>query len=97
MEKIMDTMQYQNKKVGFLLGLGILLFPLIFAWFTLRQGYSTFARVVSFVWLILCLIAGLTVNPYFNFYSMSMNLNSEPTGMIQPNENLNTTQTATTG
>lgn len=44
------------RKVGFLLGLGILLFPVLFAWFTLRNGHSTKARVISFIWLALSLI-----------------------------------------
>lgn len=39
------------RKVSFLLGLGIFLFPLIFSWFTLRQGHSTLAKVLSFGWL----------------------------------------------
>jgi len=39
------------KKVGFLLGFGIVLMPYIFSWFTLRAGYSVFARIVSFSWL----------------------------------------------
>lgn len=45
----------QKRKMSFLLGLGIFLIPIIFAWFTLRQGYSTLARAVSFIWLILTL------------------------------------------
>lgn len=44
-----------TRKVSFLLGLGIFLFPLIFAWFTLRQGYSTLAKAISFIWLVLSL------------------------------------------
>jgi hypothetical protein len=64
-------METEQKKVGFLLGVGILLFPLIFAWFTLRQGYSTFARVVSFVWLILSIcFAFMSTNNMDYYYSM---------------------------
>lgn len=48
--------QTQPRKMSILLGIGIFLIPIIFVWFTLRQGYSTLARVVSFVWLILTLI-----------------------------------------
>lgn len=44
------------RKVGILLGIGILLLPIIFAWFTLRKGYSTVARIVSFVWLAVSLV-----------------------------------------
>jgi hypothetical protein len=43
----------QKRKMSILLGLGILLFPIIFTWFTLREGYSTLTRVVSMIWLIL--------------------------------------------
>lgn len=53
-----NSIQQQKpvRKVSFLLGLGIFLLPIIFAWFTLRQGYRTQARVVSFFWLIFTLI-----------------------------------------
>lgn len=42
-----------KRKVGILLGIGIFLLPIVFAWFTLRRGHSTLSRVVSFVWLAL--------------------------------------------
>lgn len=35
---------------------GIVIAPIIFSWFTLKKGYSTTARVLSFVWLLLTLI-----------------------------------------
>lgn len=44
-----------ERPVSILLGIGILLVPLIFAWFTLRKGYSTKAKVISFTWLLLIL------------------------------------------
>lgn len=40
-----------EKKVGFLLFLGIFLFPFLFSWLTLRKGYSKKARFLSFIWL----------------------------------------------
>jgi hypothetical protein len=40
-----------TRKVSFLLGVGILFLPYVFAWFLLRTGYSTLARIVSFSWL----------------------------------------------
>ena len=46
-----------TRKVGLALGLGIFLLPFVFAWFTLRQGYSTRARVISFGWMILFIFA----------------------------------------
>jgi hypothetical protein len=37
--------------------LAILYFPIIFAWFTLKKGYSTLARVTTFAWLSLfCIV-----------------------------------------
>lgn len=50
------------RKVGFLLGLGIFVFPIIFAWFTLRQGYRTRARVIAFVWLVLVVLLAFSGN-----------------------------------
>lgn len=50
-----------ERKVGLLLGAGIFFFPYIFAWFTLREGYSQVARTVSFAWLGLIVFAALIV------------------------------------
>jgi hypothetical protein len=47
----------QPRKVGALLGIGILLMPYLFAWFLLRRGYSTRARVVAFGWMVGLVIA----------------------------------------
>lgn len=47
----------QNKRhIGFWLGAGIVLFPIIFSWFTLRKGHSTKAKVIAFSWLALYLV-----------------------------------------
>lgn len=46
-----------KRTVSFLLGIGILLFPIVFVWFLLRKGHSVLARVVGFGWLILCVLA----------------------------------------
>ena len=32
--------------------LGVLVMPLIFAWFTLKKGFSTTSRVLAFIWFI---------------------------------------------
>jgi|GEM_PF-748373 len=40
-----------TKKVGILLGIGIVSIPYIFSWFTLQKGYSSFTKIVSFGWL----------------------------------------------
>ncbi|KHK63141.2 hypothetical protein JZ00_18620 [Pseudomonas frederiksbergensis] len=47
----------KKRQVGFLLGLGILFFPLLFGWMLLRKGHSTFARIVGFIWMALCLVS----------------------------------------
>ena len=44
-----------NRSVGFWLGLGVLLFPVVFVWFLLRKGHSTTSRVVGFAWLAFAL------------------------------------------
>lgn len=49
-----------HKEVSNPLKFGILILPLIFSWFTLKKGYSTKARVISFVWMSLILIVGAT-------------------------------------
>ncbi len=50
------------RRVSFLLGMGIFFMPYIFAWFTLRQGYSRQARIVSFFWMFMFLIPMLLKN-----------------------------------
>lgn len=45
-----------NRSVSFLLGFGIFWMPYIFAWFTLRFGYSSTARWISFIWMIFVLL-----------------------------------------
>lgn len=47
------------RSVGFWLGLGIFLLPMIFAWFLLRQGHSTRSRFIGVAWLVLTLVAVL--------------------------------------
>lgn len=46
-----------NRSVGFWLGMGIFLFPVVFVWFLLRQGHSDTSRVIGFAWLALVLVA----------------------------------------
>ncbi len=45
-----------NRKVSILLIIGIVCLPIVFAWFTLKDGYSKRARGISFVWLVVSLI-----------------------------------------
>lgn len=54
----------ESKKVSTPLAIGILIIPIVFAWFTLRQGYSTLSRVISFGWLLAGLVTfALLPNP----------------------------------
>jgi hypothetical protein len=46
-----DQKPAAERKVGVGLGLGIFFIPLIFSWFTLRKGHSTFSKIASFAWL----------------------------------------------
>lgn len=46
-----------SRSVSVLLGLGIFLLPIIFSWFTLKKGYSKKAKIISFCWLAVTLIA----------------------------------------
>ncbi|UVL42500.1 OB-fold putative lipoprotein [Pseudomonas sp. B21-040] len=46
-----------KRQVGFLLGLGILFFPLLFGWMLLRKGHSILSRIVGFTWMALCLVS----------------------------------------
>jgi len=45
-----------TQEVSLLLGLGIFVMPYVFAWFTLREGYSSWAKKVSFGWLTVFVI-----------------------------------------
>lgn len=49
----------KKRKVGLILGFGILIMPYIFSWFTLRKGHTKKARVIAFLWLTFALLVGL--------------------------------------
>jgi hypothetical protein len=51
----------KKRNVGFLFGAGILFFPIIFSWLTLRKGYSTTLRAVSLAWLSFVLLFLLAI------------------------------------
>ena len=46
----------EERSVGILLGIGILLFPMIFSWVTLREGYTVVERGISFFWLMIIFV-----------------------------------------
>ncbi|MBX3299580.1 MAG: hypothetical protein KF736_08970 [Acidobacteria bacterium] len=55
-----------TQTVSPLLGVGIFFMPYIFGWFTLRNGYSTQARVISLGWagfVILVNVIAIATNP----------------------------------
>lgn len=55
-----NTYEPRMKNKGIWLWLGIFLMPYVFAWFTLRKGYSKTSQIVSFLWLAFFIIAWLT-------------------------------------
>ncbi len=46
----------QPRKISVRLGIAIFLAPFIFAWFTLRNGYSALSRGIAFGWMVLLFI-----------------------------------------
>ena len=56
-------METQKRKVSILLVLGIIFIPIIFAWFTLRKGYSKKARIFSLGYLALIVLFFATLPP----------------------------------
>lgn len=60
MSDVVEKAGGEKRKVGFALGLGIFLMPIVFAWFLLRKGYSTLARVIGFGWLLVFVVAVLS-------------------------------------
>lgn len=47
-----ETKAVSEREVSAGLIIGIVLMPFVFAWFTLRKGYSSLARIGAFGWLI---------------------------------------------
>ena len=43
--------------------IGIILLPLVFGWFVLREGYGSRARAVTVTWAVLCLFIGIVGQP----------------------------------
>jgi len=77
----------QNRKVSILLGVGIFILPFIFAWFTLRKGYSPLARGISFAWMIVFfLIPGTTQDNNSTTSTNSVASTSEVQQTAKPEE-----------
>lgn len=49
--RVVDAVSPQSRKPSAMLIAGIVLIPLVFAWLTLRKGYSGLARALSLGWL----------------------------------------------
>lgn len=60
MNTTVSTTTSTKRKVGFWLGLGIFLLPIVFAWFLLRDGHTKRARIIGFAWLALVALGALT-------------------------------------
>jgi len=52
-----------KRKVGFLLGAGILFLPMFFAWFTLRKGHTKLSKIVAFGWFFVFIISAVLSPP----------------------------------
>ena len=77
-----------NRSVGFWLGLGIFLVPVVFVWFLLRQGHSTTSRVIGFGWLALMLVAMASGDGSSSKPASSSSSQSQPAKVAAPVEPL---------
>lgn len=77
-----------SRSVGFWLGLGILLVPLVFVWFLLRQGHSTTSRVIGFAWLALALVGMASSDRSPSKSAAAGSVQSQPAKVAAPAEPL---------
>ncbi|MFA6058607.1 MAG: hypothetical protein WC756_10450 [Taibaiella sp.] len=77
--------EYVKRNMSFSLSIGILLLPMIFSWFTLRKGYSTFARIITFSWLIVTTVYFFTEESAFENNQVNV---SGATAQQVSNENI---------
>ncbi|ENM3072298.1 hypothetical protein ISE00_23870 [Pseudomonas aeruginosa] len=75
-----------SRSVGFWLGVGVFLFPVVFVWFLLRQGHSTTSRVIGFAWLAIALVAMASGDRPSSNPSATSNSQSQPTKVAAPVE-----------
>ncbi len=52
-----------QRRVGWLLGIGIFILPYVFVWWLLRKGHSKLSRILGFGWLALVLLVVLLPKP----------------------------------
>lgn len=77
-----------SRSVGFGLGVGIFLLPVVFVWFLLRQGHSTTSRVIGFAWFALVLIAMASGDRSPSKPTAASNSQSQPAKVTAPVEPL---------
>ncbi|MCE0980887.1 hypothetical protein LU680_02260 [Pseudomonas monteilii] len=77
-----------SRNVGFWLGVGIFLFPVIFVWFLLRQGHSTTSRVIGFAWLALMVVAMASGDRPSSKPAPASSSQSQPAKVVAPVEPL---------
>lgn len=77
-----------SRNVGFWLGVGIFLFPVIFVWFLLRQGHSTTSRVIGFAWLALMVVAMASGDRASSKLAPTSSSQSQPAKVVAPVEPL---------
>ena len=84
----MQPAQAISRSVDFWLGVGILLFPVVFVWFLLRQGHSTTSRVIGFVWLALALVVMASGDRPSSNSAAALSSQSQPAKVAAPIEPL---------
>ncbi|HGO9723690.1 TPA: hypothetical protein ACLECI_002299 [Pseudomonas aeruginosa] len=77
-----------SRNVGFWLGVGIFLFPIIFVWFLLRSGHSTTSRVIGFAWLALMLFGMANSEHSTSRPEATVRTQSQPAKVALPEEPL---------
>lgn len=77
-----------SRSVGFWLGVGVFLFPVVFVWFLLRQGHSTTSRVIGFAWLALMVVAMASGDRPASTSSATSSKQSQPAKVEAPAEPL---------
>ncbi|HGM5584196.1 TPA: hypothetical protein ACKP2Y_000495 [Pseudomonas putida] len=76
------------RSVGFWLGVGILLFPIIVVWFLLSQDQSTTSRVIGFAWLSLVLVGLASSDCPASNSKAVVSGQSQPAKVVAPSEPL---------
>lgn len=77
-----------SRSVGFWLGVGIFLFPVVFVWFLLRQGHSITSRVIGFAWLALMVVAMASGDRPSSKPAPASSSQSQPAKVVAPVEPL---------